>query len=225
MKRMDHVLRGPEGPDERGTSRRGFFKVAGAALLGGALAVSPMSFFGREAKATTPVTINGQKVYKLTLSDTINNLDKKSKPYASNGAVASVLNVPKEGLHVSIGLGRKDDGSSTINFRYSKSATDTTQVYAGFDLRSFVDLVKQVSGQEPKSARLFFEFDSAQNGERVINVYAIPLDANGKVIGQYKGGQLAYGASYYSKKRQVFGAKAILYDPKPKVGAVASTEY
>lgn len=229
MKRLDHGRRGPAGPNERegGVSRRNFFKVAGAALLGGALAVSPLSFLGREAKAVTPVNIRGMKVYKMKLTDTISNLDKKTKSISNNAKLnegkVAVVKVPKEGLLVSIGL---NGNGKMITLSFPKSPTDSTRKHAGFKLDSLVKLVRKVSGKTPTKAKLIVEF-AKDKGQPVINIYAIPLDNSGKVLGKLTSGQLAWGVSYYPNKRpgqSVYGAKALLTEPRKLTTAVASAE-
>ena len=221
MKRMEFGRRRSEGSNEKakGMDRRGFFKVAG--LLAGATA---LSFFGRDAKAVKPVTLKGVRVYKLTLSDSLSNLDKKSKPYASNGTAATVLKFPKEGLRATIGL---VGTNKLLTLSHPKSATNPTRAYAGYKTDKFVNLVKKVTGKTPKKAKLIMEV-AKDNGQKVINVYAIPLDSRGKVLGKTSKGQLAMGVSYYPGKRpgkSVWGAHALLNDPvKLNGSAVASAE-
>ena len=232
MKRLNHGRRGPVGPNERegGVSRRSFFKVAGAALLGGALAVSPLSFLGREAKAVTPMNIKGMRVYKMQLTDSISNLDKKTKSISNNGVLnegkVAVVKVPKENVLATISLNRNGSRRSRITFSFPKSQTDSTVVDTGYKLDSLMKLVRKVAGKTPTKARLIVEF-AKDKGQPVINIYAIPLDNSGNVLGKTNKGQLAWAVSYYPNKRpgkSVYGARVLLIEPRKLPNAVAVAE-
>ena len=234
MKRMQFGRRGPAGPNERkrpGKIKRAFHKIAGTLLLSAGLALAGPSittgpdgpkigFSVKEAKAATPVRIKGVKVYKMTLTDTLSNLDRKSKPYRKG---ATILKVPANGLVTTVGLTGR---SKTITLSFPKSATDSTVVNTGFKLDGLISLVRKVSGKTPTKAKLIVEFGKV-GSQRTINVFVIPLDNGGNIIGKLpnNGGQLAMGVSYYPQKGKAYGAKVLLSEPrKPAVGAVASSE-
>lgn len=214
----------------KGSTRRGFFKVAGAALLSGALALSPLARARFER-----TTIAGVKVFKLHLTKTLNQLENETKPYdynATDPSDSSVLKIGPEWMWVT--AGPNDQGNfkgEALTVRYPKVEPNPYERIAildshgrpthdprlditGWGLDDFVKVVKYVTGQEPKMIKLLVDFKSPEQ----INIYALPLDANGKVIGKYNGGQLAVAAAYFKKRHKVYGGGVfLLYKPTTAV--------
>ncbi|MFC1482580.1 hypothetical protein ACFL51_02120 [Myxococcota bacterium] len=160
----------------------------------------------------TPITIRGEKVYKLPLLAPLATLERESKRFHRS---PSILKVPPLGLVVTVGIDRP---RSSITLSYPRSVLNATTVYAGFKLFSLVQLLRKVTGVAPHKARLVISFVT-EKGQRCVNIYAIPLDKTGNVIGTMRSprGQLAWGVSYYPEKvkGRVYGARTLLVDPKP----------
>ena len=216
MKRMTFAPKRDE-PKDFDASRRDFGKTVAFAV--GAVLVSKLADkveekltgFRGTAQAQS-VLVKGVSVERITLTDTVQNLDRKSKQYRKT---ERIFNLGQENIVTAVDLtaGRK----KVITLSYPDSSQGKPG-YWGFDLTEFSQLVKQVSGQNLDKVRMIAEI-TIEKGERVVSIYALPLDATGEPI-KYDGGYLAVGASIFTKQNKVFGGKSLLYEPKTAVAAI-----
>jgi hypothetical protein len=205
-KELGHVRNKPDGSE---VSRRGFMQSALATVLVAGLAASPLSFFSGTAKAQS-VKVQGVAVERMNLTDTVRNLDKASAQYRSRD---DILRIQKK-VASTVTIDAQKGSSMGVSY---VSADGTAKVW-GIDFSEFAKLVKQVTGKDVIKAKLIAEF-TTEKGEQVINIFALPLDANGNPT-KYNGGYLAVGASYFPSKGKVYGGRALLFEPGTTVASI-----
>jgi len=94
------------------------------------------------------------------------------------------------------------------------SSLDTHPQMAGapgrrmVDSKAFAELYRSVTGQELRRVKLLLDLTTSP-----ITVHMVPADEQGRVTGQYRGGQLAFGVSYFPTQDLVRGGIGLLIEP------------
>jgi hypothetical protein len=208
------------------------FQTLGAAVaLFSTLTFGGLNFSGigpKTARAET-VEIERVKVEKGTLTNTIANLRKESTKYAwgegdarNTGTYSAGLRIPDELIAVF-----SMDSTTRMSIVFPKGDPNGPwEGKWGTVSTEFAGLVKKLTGKEMKRVVMVLEKTKSDDGiQPIINVYAIPADVDGNIIGKYNGGQIAFGVSYYPNARAsgeaVGGAICVLSEPAGPIAHVA----
>lgn len=217
MKKLEHGR--AEKPQE--LSRREFFRLgaAGTALVAG-LQLGILTFPGT-ANAQV-ISIQGTRVSTERLPDTIANLERSSRRYqrgerVRDGVYTNMVNLSEYSMSGVVSLASGEDNNQFSILFPRERDRNPRRTGAGswnVDITDLKTLVSQVSSQEVKRMKLLVAVTTdPQQSDAVITVYAIPLDQNGNIIGRYRDGYLAMGASYYPERGVVYGARSLLLEP------------
>jgi hypothetical protein len=179
-------------------------------------------------KKLRKVEIGGLDVYPLRLTDTISNLEAKSRGYqrgeiTENGTYMNSLAVGEVGLGgvVSIQLGANEVGKNTFGVVFP--ALDGSGMTGwGVDISNFKAMLKEKTGLDIKTMPMIVEKRTTTDG-LLFNIVAVPHDAAGNMIGQYEGKQLGLKIEYNPQKRVASGDFVYLVQPETSgVGPLAS---
>lgn len=226
-KRVHQVVKDSHAP-VRPPSRRDFVTAAAfglAVLSGGSALLLP-----RSARAQK-LQIEGVQVETQRLTDKLENLLKRkpktTEGIADNGDYLHSVLFPKElkAIFVMEPAPQGEWGNSRITISFPKLDEPPTSAWTGWskNFSDFVPLVKKLTGKEVKGLILITE-RTTEEGMPVINAFALPTDARGNVIGQYKGGNLALGVSFSPQDGSSGGSVLLLLDPGVSEPAQALSE-
>lgn len=224
MKKLEHgkASRCADGPSQNAISRRKFFTLGVAGMFAAKLALGGFgaSFFLPTTANAQVLRIGGLKVFTLRLSDTVNKLDKQTSKYrrgqhtSTSGAYATVIEISGEDLKASVVLNPPSGRSRLgVTFPPEKDRKPQGQIpgHWGMIIEDFIRVVEEKTGQNV--AGIKWIVDKGANGGNCINIYALPVNPEGEIIGKHEGGYLVAGASYYPQKGAVYGAIGLLLEP------------
>lgn len=223
MKRLERSRMAPV-PERTDVNRREFFRLGGAGLLSGALALG-----GAGSLLLTPSVAHAQSfqlrgltVHTERLSDTIVNLDRATARYRrpetrDRNGYSNIVFLRHE---MTVAVGFAPDGHKTFGIVFPASRDrDPTREGAGtwgMNITDFGTMVSRVTGSELTRVRILVERTTGMRAgreEQILTVTVLPVDSSGRLTSAYQGGYLAVGASYYPDRGVVYGAHALVLEP------------
>ena len=195
--------------------------AAGAALLASGL-------YHSDASAQT-VKVGTAIVQIQSLSDTIANLDRQTEPYRmwerkESGKYSNAVGMPTRGKKDFVAIAVIDSKGMSFGMSYNESVTGavkTLELPTDGRFDAFPNMFQNATGKTIERVKIYIEETTSKSkGDPVVTVMAIPVDANGTPI-SYKGGYLAMGISYYSKRGTAGGDMCLLLEPGVQ-GPIAS---
>ena len=220
------------GPCEKFTNApvkpRKFHSLGAAVALLSTLTFAGMNFVGTKSAKADTVEVDKVKVEVSKVNDTLANLDKKTAAtyvredgvVTTGDYVSSANRLNAQGVsELTFGVGWKKDGTGKVMNVHFPAYLDQNPSRKGagtwgMDLDEFASIVKKTTSQDLTRVKIVIENSiDEKTGERVINAFALPVDANGNIIGKYQNGYLAAGISFYPDVGGAGGGTTLIYEP------------